>query len=420
LARCSAAGFTTFFQAQPPCAITAPGLPDLIGQYLGRIPRHLATFFILLLMVLVGTVFVKGPAKLITQLVTPQMAGGLFGTGAVDWLASPLGGQPIWLWIVMAVIFAYYLIATVLPVDKIIGRIYPLFAAALLVMVAGLAYSMIFGGLEAPKMTLSNLHPKDIAAWPIIFVTVSCGAVSGFHATQGPMMARCLRTERHMRPVFYGAMIAEGFIALIWSSAAQSYFGGVGGLAKALGPGLNNTAVVVHTVCVGTMGAVGGMLAILGVVVLPITSGDTAFRVGRLILADYLKLPQSKVKNRYLIALPLFTIAFTLNFVPFGLIWRYFGWANQTLAAVALWTGAMFVASREASAKPKEIYFWLAALPATFMTVMTATFLLGQPTSKGGFGLSPTLATAIATVLGLMALGAAWLKRRKMAGELLA
>ena len=371
------------------------GLPDLIGEHLGRWPRQFATFFILLLMVLVGTVFVKGPAKLITQLLPATTVGSWFSPELSAWLSGSAGGQQIWLWVVMAAIFLYYVAATMLPIDKIIGRIYPIFAAALLVMVAGLAYAMLFGSLAAPPLTLENLHPRGVAAWPVIFITVSCGAISGFHATQSPMMARCIRSEAHIKPIFYGAMIAEGLIALIWASAAQSFFGGVGGLAKALGPGLNNTAVVVHQICVGTMGSVGGMLAVLGVVVLPITSGDTAFRVARLIVADYSGLPQSRARNRYLISLPLFALAFALNWVPFGVIWRYFGWANQTLAAVSLWTGAVFLAKQGRA-------YWIAALPATFMTVMVSTYLLVDV--QAGFGLAIRTGTLVGCALGGLAL----------------
>jgi carbon starvation protein CstA len=207
------------------------------------------------------------------------------------------------------------------------------------------------------------------------------------------MMARCLNNEKHMRLVFYGAMIAEGLIALIWASASQGYYGSVAGLAAALkgsGP-----AGVVHTICVDTMGAFGGVLAVLGVVVLPITSGDTAFRVARLIAADYLKLPQKKVANRYKIALPLFALSALLNFIPFQIIWRYFGWANQTLSAVTLWCGAVFLAKRGR-------YWWIAAGPATFMTIMTFTYIL---VAKEGLGLSHTLGTVLGLGLGALALG---------------
>ena len=368
------------------------GLPDLIGRYLGRPSRHLATAFILVLTVLVGTVFVKGPALLLVQLLPAETVGRWLGGGAGAALSSTVAAQPLWLWVVMAGIFVYYLIATLLPIDVIIGRLYPILALALLVMVSGLAYSVLAGRLPLPAFTLANLHPASAPAWPIIFITVSCGAVSGFHGTQSPLMARCLGSERHLRFVFYGAMIAEGFIALVWASAAQGFYGGSAALSQALaigGPG-----EVVYEVCTTTMGTFGGVLAVLGVVVLPITSGDTAFRVARLIVADYLQLSQKRIRNRYAISLPMFGIAAALNFVDFTIVWRYFGWANQTLAAVTLWTGAVFLARHRSR-------WWLAALPATFMTAVTVTYIMVE---KVGLGLSLRLGNVLGLGTALVAL----------------
>jgi carbon starvation protein CstA len=205
-------------------------------------------------------------------------------------------------------------------------------------------------------------------------------------------------------------MIVEAVIALVWASAAQGYYGGVPGLSAALGPQLNHTAVVVHDICVGTMGTLGGILAILGVVVLPITSGDTAFRVGRLIVADFLKISQGPIRNRYLVALPLFAISLALNFVPFGLIWRYFGWANQALAAVTLWTAAVFLARRGR-------HWWLAALPATFMTVMTVTYILVESRKNGCVGLDHTVGTVIGLAAGAIALGVFLVRRPRLLPE---
>jgi len=379
------------------------GLPELIGHYLGRIPRHLGTFFILGLVVLVGTVFVKGPALLIASILPAEKVGAFFG--AESTFTSTFHGMQTWLWIIMLAIFAYYMVATMLPIDKVIGRIYPIFAAALLVMAGGITISVIGGSMELPEFTLANLHPKQLPAWPIIFITVSCGAVSGFHSTQSPLMARCLKSEKHMRAVFYGAMVAEGFIALVWAAAAQGYYGGSEGLAAALGAG--GPGQVVHDICNSTMGAVGGTLAILGVVVLPITSGDTAFRVARLILADYVKLPQDRPLNRYKIAVPLFAVSILLNFADFAIVWRYFGWANQTLAAVALWTGAVFLARR-------GNYWWMAAAPATFMTVITATYIFIE---KHGLGLSRDLGIWLGLAVGAAALLAFLLRKSRWPRE---
>lgn len=381
------------------------GLPDLISRYLGRGVRHLAVAFILVLMVLVGTVFVRGPAMLLVDLIPAEQVGGWLGGGVGSFIQDDLGGQSAWLTLVMVAIFVYYLLATLLPINVVIGRLYPVFAIALLVMVAGLALALLAGAMPLPRFTLENLHPQGLAAWPVIFITVSCGAVSGFHSTQSPLMARCLKSERSMRPVFYGAMIAEGFIALVWASAAQGFYGGSEGLAAALAAG--GPGGVVHHVCVDTMGLFGGFIAIIGVVVLPITSGDTAFRVGRLIVADYVGLPQNRVRNRLLLASPLFVVALALNVVDFSVVWRYFGWANQTLAAVALWAGAVFLARRQGR-------WWLAAVPATFMTVMTTSYILVEDV---GPDLPVRLGTAIGVLAGAAALGAFLVARPRLEPE---
>ncbi|MDZ7616812.1 MAG: carbon starvation CstA family protein [Patescibacteria group bacterium] len=366
------------------------GLPDLIGRYLGNVSKHLSVFFILLLMLLVGTAFVKGPAELLVQILPAEMIGSWLGDGTTSWLKGVALGQSRWMWLVMLVIYAYYVVATLLPIDVLIGRLYPLFAAALLVMVVGLGFALLTGKIGVPEFTLANLHPEQAPAWPLIFITVGCGAVSGFHATQSPMMARCLKSEKHMRLVFYGAMIAEGAIALIWATAAQGFYGGVDGLSEALangGPGR-----VVRETCIATMGHFGGILAVLGVVVLPITSGDTAFRVSRLMLGDYFHLSQKRVLNRYLLAVPLFVASFSLNFVEYKVVWQYFGWANQTLAAITLWAGTVFLARRASR-------WWIAFFPAVFMTTVTTSYILSEQVF--GFGLSQTQGTILGSLVGL-------------------
>jgi len=363
------------------------GLPDLIGRYLGTAAKHVSTFFILLLVLLVGTVFVKGPALLLVEILPAKTVGWWFGSHAASWLQSSVFGLSVWLWLIMLTIYGYYILATLLPIDAIIGRLYPFFALALLVMVVGLGFSLVTGRIPSPSFTLANLHPRQLPAWPLIFITVSCGAVSGFHATQAPLMARCLKNEKRMRLVFYGAMIAEGVIALIWAAVAGGFYGGSEGLSKALAAG--GPGAVVHDTCIATMGLVGGILAVLGVVVLPITSGDTAFRVGRLILADYFHLTQARLMNRYVLAIPLFGLSFALNFVNFSVIWRYFGWANQALAAIVLWCGAVFLARRRSR-------WWLAFVPAVFMTVVTTTYILVEDV---GFRMS----SRSGTILGILA-----------------
>ena len=381
------------------------GLPDLIGHYLGTGARHFATFFILLLMLLVGTVFVKGPALLIVQLLPAETLGSLFGSGATEWLNSSVFGLSVWMWTVMLVIYFYYILATLMAIDTIIGRFYPFFALALLVMVAGLGFALLTGRISAMPFTLDNLHPKHLPAWPLIFITVSCGAVSGFHATQSPLMARCLKSEKRMRLVFYGAMIAEGVIALIWSATALGFYDGIDGLSAALAKG--GPGAVVRDACVATMGMAGGALAVLGVVVLPITSGDTAFRVGRLILADYFHVPQKRLINRYILVVPLFVLSFALNFVNFDVVWRYFGWANQTLAAVALWCAAVFLARRHSR-------WWLAFIPAVFMTVVTTTYILVEAV---GFGLEPRVGTILGVAIGAVCAAFFLWRRSKLAPE---
>ena len=342
-------------------------------------------------MLLVGTVFVKGPALLLVEILPAETVGSWLGPAASSWLTSSPLGLSAWLWLVMLAIYAYYLLATLLPIDAIIGRFYPFFALALLVMVAGLGFSLLTGRIPLVSFTLDNLHPKHLPAWPLIFITVSCGAVSGFHATQSPLMARCLKSEKHMRFVFYGAMISEGVIALVWAAVAQGFYHGSEGLAAALADG--GPGAVVHDACFATMGVVGGILAVLGVVVLPITSGDTAFRVSRLILADYFRIPQSRILNRYMLAIPLFALSLGLNFVNFAVIWRYFGWANQS-------AGCRGTLDRNGFSRPPRRRWWIAFAPAVFMTVVTTTYILVEDV---GFGLNARLGTILGIAAGLAA-----------------
>lgn len=342
------------------------GFPALVGRFLGGPARRLTELYVLALMILVGTVFVKGPALLVVKLLPEALWEG---TRLGPWARAEWGGLSGWMWAVMALIFIYYLAATLLPIDKLIGRVYPWFAAALLVMVVGIGAHMIANGLDLSAFTLHNLHPQGLSPWPVLFITVSCGAVSGFHATQAPLMARTITSERAMSRVFYGAMIGEAVIALVWGAAAQSYYAGPDALNAVLKAG--GPAEVVFDVATRSMGALGGGLAIVGVIVLPITSGDTAFRVARLIAADALGIGQARVRNRYLLAVPLFAAAVALQMVDFSVIWRYFGWMNQTLAVLALWAGAVFL-------RREGRWPWLAVLPALFMTTMTTSFILTQ------------------------------------------
>ncbi|OON93639.1 MAG: carbon starvation protein CstA [Candidatus Epulonipiscioides saccharophilum] len=322
----------------------------LVGDNLGKFMKQLMLVFSGILLLLVGVVFISSPADLLADL-----------TGFNRW-------------IFISIILVYYIVATVLPIDKVIGKIYPIFGAALFIMATGIIGGMIFTGMitDIPEFTFSNPHVAGKSIFPYLFISVACGAISGFHATQSPMMARCIKNETEGRKVFYGAMIAEGVIALIWAAAAMTFFGSLDGLSQA-GP----TAVVVNKISQGLMGNVGMVLAILGVVACPITSGDTAFRSLRLSLADAFKLDQSKNLNRYLIVIPIFTVAISLLFIDFNILWRYFSWSNQTLACIALWTAAAFL-------KKQSSNFYVALIPAMFMTVVVTCYIVIAPE---GFGI---------------------------------
>ena len=334
-------------------------MAEVVGYYLGEKAKKIMRIFSVVLLVLVGVVFVTGPADILANLT----------------------GKPSLIWI--GIIILYYIAATVLPVDKLIGKIYPLFGACLLIMGVGIGVGIVLLGYDIPEITFTNMHPKGTSLFPYLFVTIACGAVSGFHATQSPLMARCMRTEKDGRKVFYGAMIAEGIIALIWAAAAMSFFGGIEGLAKAGTPG-----VIVTVISNSILGKVGGALAILGVVVCPITSGDTAFRSARLAIADALKYPQSPIINRFIIAIPLFVVGVALCFMDFTIIWRYFAWSNQALATIALWASAAYLAKEGKN-------HWIASIPGTFMTAVITTYILIAPE---GFKLPEN----IGNIIGIM------------------
>ena len=340
-------------------------VPKMTGRYLGQPAKHFMNIFAIILLLLVGVVFVSSPASMITNLVNEQTA------------------FEITLLPVVITIFSYYVIATIVPVDKIIGRFYPFFGGLLIFMSVGLISALAFsdehtlmGSFEWRDM-FTNLNPNDLPLWPALFITIACGAISGFHATQSPLMARCIQNENQGRFVFYGAMIGEGIIALIWCAIALSFFGSMEGLSEAVkqgGPGL-----VVYSASFGLLGVFGGIVAFLGVVILPITSGDTAFRSSRLILAEYFNLEQKSLKNRIMMALPLFVFGAYLTQVDFGVIWRYFGFANQVTAMMMLWTASAYLLR-------ENKFHWITSLPAVFMTSVCVTFILNN--NSLGFGLS--------------------------------
>jgi carbon starvation protein CstA len=351
-------------------------LSELHGIYLGKTIQNIMRIFIVIMLVLVGVVFVKGPADLLNLMVTKQ-------------------GIHINYYFWISVIFSYYLLATMLPIDKIIGKIYPLFGLALLIMVFGVGIGIAAEGYKIPAFTLQNLHPKGIPIWSTMFITIACGALSGFHATQSPMMARCLKTEKHARLVFYGAMASEGLIAMVWATVGMAFYkGGTPELAAALANGGPNA--VVYNSCVTLMGVFGGILAVLGVIACPITTGDTAFRAARLMLAEILNVDQKPILRRFYLAITLFAVAIALTFIDFGLLWKYFAWSNQVLGTVTLWACSVFLY------KYKGQYHWITTLPALFMTGVTTSFILTQPI---GFNLDPNTGNWINLVWMVLLLG---------------
>ncbi|MEV3832330.1 carbon starvation CstA family protein [Aeromonas allosaccharophila] len=340
-------------------------VPTVVGEHLGTAAKHFMNLFAVVLLMLVGVVFVLSPAGLLANLTS---------TDLVYWIVA---------------IFAYYILATIVPIDKIIGRFYPIFGALLVFMSVGLIIGLIASGkgFYNTGMDFSNLHPTELPLWPLLFITIACGAVSGFHATQSPLMARCMQNEKSGRFIFYGAMIGEGIIALIWCTLGLSFYDSTEALNATMANG--GPAAVVHEVSTSLLGTVGGILAILGVVILPITSGDTAFRSARLIVADFLKMTQKPLAKRLLIAIPMFILGFIISKAEFGVIWRYFGWANQTTAVIMLWAAAAFLI------KEGKLH-WVCTLPAMFMTAVVFTYLANAPI---GFGLE----MGISTIIGLAA-----------------
>ena len=383
------------------------GLPELVGHYLGKTTKNVMLVFAVLLLMMVGVVFVYSPAIILANIYSTKMV-----------------------WIV--VIFVYYIIATMMPIDKIIGKIYPLFAFSLLFMALALLIGLFVKMPNIPELwsDLSASNLNENPAWlgndtfignnpifPCLFLTIACGAISGFHATQSPLMARCVKTERWGRPIFYGAMITEGIVALIWATVSM-YFFYYGGWKELVDEETATAFIsqadggktllqffdapsVVNIICQGWLGVFGGILALLGVVAAPITSGDTAFRSARLIVAEALGMQQRSISKRLTISIPMFGCAIALliwqmeNPNGFNVIWQYFGWANQTLSVFTLWTITVFLVLKKKN-------FYITLIPALFMTVVCSTFLL---ISKQAFGLDATISytgSAIVLVIALV------------------
>ena len=380
-----------FFSGMMSIRSRGSNMPDLIGDNLGKTMKMVMNIVVCFLLLAVGVSFVTGPADLIASLT---------GIGKETWLY---------------VIFAYYLLATLLPIDKIIGNVYPFMGAALLFMALGVGIMLVAGDvsgahemIELTPATLKNWHsdPQNNIMIPMLFVVISCGAISGFHSTQSPLMARCLKNEKYARPVFYGAMIAEGIVAIIWATAAMAYFGGPEGLNDAATNGIMvngvltkvTPAIAVDLICKSWLGKVGAIIAVIGVVVCPITSGDTAFRSLRLTVADFLKSDQKPILKRVLISIPIFVLAFICCKVDFSTIWKYVGIGNQILATIVLWTAsAYFIKKGKAH--------WLCSLPATFLTFVCVSYFIMAPYVNGGLHLSPVIGYVAGAVvaLGLLA-----------------
>ena len=382
------------------------GLPELVGSYLGRTTKKVMLVFSVLLLMMVGVVFVYSPAIIMETLWGTKLA-----------------------WIIG--IFVYYIIATMLPIDKIIGKIYPIFAFSLLFMAAALLVGLFLKMPQLPELwtDMGSYTATHQSQWlgtdsfmaknplfPCLFITIACGAISGFHATQSPLMARCMKSERQGRPIFYGAMITEGIVALIWATASM-YFFYYGGWREVVSADTVNAFMsqadggktlvqffdaptVVKEICSGWLGLFGGILALLGVVAAPITSGDTAFRSARLIVAEAMKMEQRTIRKRLYICIPMFAVAILLlvwqmeNPNGFNVIWQYFGWSNQTMAVFTLWTITVYLVQQR---KP----FVVTLIPALFMTVVCSTFLL---ISQQAFGLHPTIAYTGSVVVLVVAL----------------
>ena len=353
-------------------------LPEIVGRFLGTRTKKVMCVFTLILMVLVAAVFVSGPAEIIAGM-TPEWMTSLF-------------------WII--VIFLYYILATVLPVDKIIGKIYPLFAAALLFMAAGILVMLYVKSPDLPEIWngFGTKYEKN-PIFPMMFISIACGAISGFHATQSPLMARCMTNERHCRPIFYGAMIAEGIVALIWAAAATWFFQENGIVDQLTGKAYSGAAVAT-AISKDWLGSFGGLLAILGIVAAPITSGDTALRSARLIAADFLHVDQRPVRKRLLICIPIFLITIGVLIYSlrdaegFKIIWRYFAWCNQTLSVFTLWAITVFLVRSGKN-------FYITLLPALLMTLVCSTYICIAPE---GLSLPASASYAAGCVIFLIAL----------------
>ena len=373
-------------------------ISELTGHYLGNGMRQVMRVFSVILLVMCGVVFTTGPAGLLAML-TPEKLDSTF-----------------WLWVVMI----YYVIATFVPIDKVIGKLYPIFGICLIVMALGVSGSMLFSGnYVMPELweNFGNQHPNGTPIWSFMFIAIACGAISGFHATQSPMMARCCKSEKLGQKVFYGAMIAEGVIAMVWCAAGCTVYPVIkASLAEGVAIG---TPTVVYAICQSTMGKIGGALALLGVIVCPISSGDTAYRSARLTIADWFGIDQGDWKKRLLLTVPMLGIGAVICHIDYSIVWRYFSWSNQTLAMIALWAASVYLAQNKKN-------YWLTAVPATFMSAVSMTYFMAAGECMGllwtPMGIPMSTYYPIAVVVGIVfavAMLALFLKKiKKYSGAL--
>ena len=350
-------------------------IAQLAGIYMGKPALYIMRIFSVILLLLTGTVFVTSPAVLLDK-ITPDALNMTFWT---------------------IVILVYYVLATLLPIDKIIGQFYPIFGVILIVMAVSIAGAIFLSGdYKMAELTLTNMHPEGLPTWPFMFVTVACGAISGFHATQSPMMSKCIKSEKDGRKVFYGAMIIESVIALVWAAAGVAFYQDTGSLNEAIN--VFGQSGVVYNISTKMLGTAGGVLAVVGVVICPITSGDTAFRSARLILSEWTGLDQKKIRNRLVITIPLLAAGGILTQLDFEALWRYFSWSNQTLAMIALWVCTVYLVKN----CKRKIYSLITALPATFMSAVSLTYII---MAREGFRLPSTIGYPAGIVFALVLFG---------------
>lgn len=381
-----AGGVHDYIAAMISLRANGASLPEIVGTELGNKIKTIMRIFCISLLLLVTAVFVVSPSTIIS---------GMFDSESI-WSNTVL-------WI--AIIFIYYVLATILPIDKLIGRAYPIFGFALLFMAVGIMACLFFGNISIPDGITEGLHNRridatDMPIFPMMFVSIACGAISGFHATQSPMMARCLKNEKLARPVFYGAMVAEGIVALIWAAAAIAFTGGYTELAAYMSASGHSAGTLVSEISINWLGTFGGILAIIGVVAAPITTGDTALRSARLITADIFKINQTPIKKRLLIGVPLFVIAAILTYFAsspkqFEIVWRYFAWFNQALSVFTLWACTVYL-------RRKGKFYWITMIPAMFMTIICSSFMLVAPENQGGLGLLSGANSSIGIGIGVL------------------